>query len=73
MAASSSPIKVFFNEEIHNKYEEQFASRPFIFKKFFDTKNGPKVSFTPEFMAVVKKHKWGSFIQQLGEIYIGLV
>ncbi|KAK8563690.1 hypothetical protein V6N12_035831 [Hibiscus sabdariffa] len=73
MVTSSSPIKVFFNEEIHKKYEEQFDSRPFIFEKYFDTKNEPNVVFTPEFMAVVKKHKWESFIQQRWEIYPDLV
>ncbi|KAK8536000.1 hypothetical protein V6N12_012663 [Hibiscus sabdariffa] len=72
-ATSSSLIKVFLNEEIRKKYEEQFSSRPFIFEKSFDTKNELNVDFTPEFMAVVKKHKWESFIQQRGEIYPGLV
>ncbi|KAK8589949.1 hypothetical protein V6N12_024338 [Hibiscus sabdariffa] len=57
MVASSSLIKVFFNEEIHKKYEDQFDSRPFIFEKPFDTKNEPNVGFSPEFMAIVKEHK----------------
>ncbi|KAK8979173.1 hypothetical protein V6N11_009383 [Hibiscus sabdariffa] len=67
--ASSSSIEVFFNEEIRKKYEVQFASRPFIFDKSFDTKNKPNIGFTPEFTTVVKKHKWENFIQQRGEIY----
>ncbi|KAK8477646.1 hypothetical protein V6N11_034387 [Hibiscus sabdariffa] len=62
-----------FNEEIHKKYDEFFASRPFIFETSFDTKNEPSVGFTLEFMLVVTKHKWESFIQQRGEIYPNLV
>ncbi|KAK8563584.1 hypothetical protein V6N12_035730 [Hibiscus sabdariffa] len=56
MVASSSSIKVFFNEEIRKKYEELFASRPFIYEKSFDTKNESNVGYTPEFMVIVKKH-----------------
>ncbi|KAK9044518.1 hypothetical protein V6N11_058418 [Hibiscus sabdariffa] len=52
MATTSTPNKVFFNEEIHMKYDEQFASRSLIFKTSFDTKNEPNVDFTPEFMLV---------------------
>ncbi|KAK8496011.1 hypothetical protein V6N11_037756 [Hibiscus sabdariffa] len=37
-SASKTPIKVFFNEEIKKKYDEIFASRPFIFNKSFDVK-----------------------------------
>ncbi|KAK8556418.1 hypothetical protein V6N12_002820 [Hibiscus sabdariffa] len=55
------------------KYEEQLASRPFIFEKSFDTKNEHNVDFTPEFIVVVKKHKWESFIQQRWKIYPNLV
>ncbi|KAK9034995.1 hypothetical protein V6N11_077046 [Hibiscus sabdariffa] len=72
-ATSSTPIKVFYNEEILKKYEELFVSKPFIFEKYFDVKNKPNVGFTPEFMLVVTKHKWESFVQQKGEIYLDLV
>ncbi|KAK8539333.1 hypothetical protein V6N12_042962 [Hibiscus sabdariffa] len=73
MAASSTPIKIFFNEEIRRKHEEDFSSRPFIFEKSFDLKNKANFGFTPEFLAVVTKHKWESFVQQKGEIYPNLV
>ncbi|KAK8584291.1 hypothetical protein V6N12_068536 [Hibiscus sabdariffa] len=64
MATTSTPIKVFFNEEIQRKYEDNFSSRPFIFEKSFNLKNEHNVRFTPEFSSVVAKHKWESFIQQ---------
>ncbi|KAK8593350.1 hypothetical protein V6N12_045432 [Hibiscus sabdariffa] len=66
-------MKVFFNNEIKKKYDEVFASRPFIFEKSFDVKGEPHLGFTPEFMLVVAMHKWESFIQQRGDIYLDLL
>ncbi|KAK8600690.1 hypothetical protein V6N12_050542 [Hibiscus sabdariffa] len=73
MATTSTLIKVFFNEEIRKKYDELFASRSFFFETSFDTKNEPNIGFTQEFMLMVTKHKWESFIQQIREIYPNLV
>ncbi|KAK8572966.1 hypothetical protein V6N12_029006 [Hibiscus sabdariffa] len=49
-SASKTLIKVFLNEEIKKKYDEVFASRPFIFEKSFDVKEEPNIGFMPEFM-----------------------
>ncbi|KAK8555220.1 hypothetical protein V6N12_009369 [Hibiscus sabdariffa] len=70
---SKTPIKVFFNEEIKRKYDEVFASRPFIFDKSFDVKEEANLGFTLEFMSVMAMHKWELFIQQKGDIYLDLV
>ncbi|KAK8999917.1 hypothetical protein V6N11_082055 [Hibiscus sabdariffa] len=70
---SSTSIKVFYNIEIRKKYEEFFVSRPFMFDGSFDFKNKPNIGVTPEFMSVVTKHKWESFMKQKGEIYLDLV
>ncbi|KAK9044988.1 hypothetical protein V6N11_058878 [Hibiscus sabdariffa] len=72
MAASSTLIKIFFNAQIRRMFEENLSSRPFIFKKPFDLKNEANLGFIPEFLEVLTKDKWESFVQQKGEIYPNL-
>ncbi|KAK8556201.1 hypothetical protein V6N12_002612 [Hibiscus sabdariffa] len=61
MAASSTLIKIFFNEDICRKFEENFSSRPFIFEKSFNLKNEANVEDKHEkfvkYMTTTKRTK----------------
>ncbi|KAK8996646.1 hypothetical protein V6N11_081912 [Hibiscus sabdariffa] len=69
MTSSSTPFKIFFNENIQKKYDVNFATRTICYGKSFEFKNEPNLGYSLKVVVVFKKHKWEIFCQQIREVH----